>query len=100
MGIGVRRRSPHLLAPKKLFNIRRLPSLGMVFRQVKAFVAWRLRTIHPNPGPRRRDKSDEAKVARRERRKVRRKERREQRVRERQSGVSEKRVMVVLTWNV
>ena len=98
MGDGVRWNSPLHLAPKKQFTFRRLPILGMVFRQVRAYVAWRLRSIHPNPGPRRRDKSDEAKKARRERRKVGRQERKERKKRE--SQVGDRREMVVATWNV
>ena len=98
MGDGVRWNLPLHLAPKKHFNFRRLPILGMVFRQVRAYVAWRLRIIHPNPGPRRRDKSDEAKAAKREKKKARKRERQERKAREGQRG--ERREMVVVTWNV
>ena len=54
---------------------------------------WRLRTIHPNPGPNKRDKSEEGKRRRRERRKERRKEKR-------QANRQKKEHLTIVTWNV
>ena len=53
---------------------------------------WRLRTIHPNPGPNKRDKTEEGKRRRRERRKERRKEKR--------LANRQKKHLTIVTWNV
>ena len=90
---------PHHVAPEKLFIFRHLPVMGKIFsvdvRGVCGMLKWKLRTIHPNPGPR--DKSEEGKKRRRERRKARRQEKRIERA---QAEVSEVRELVVVAWNV
>ena len=59
-------------------------------------ISARLRTIHPNPGPR--DKTEEGKKARRERRYKRRSEKREERNRNEEGR--EEEFLEVVTWNV
>ena len=62
-------------------------------RQTEAEIKWRLRTIHPNPGPNTRDKTEEGRRRRRERRSERRKEKRAAR----NQG---KKHLTITTWNV
>ena len=67
-----------------------------------AWIASRLRTIHPNPGPAR-YRTPEAKAARKERRKARRGEKWEERRaagEERKAREKTKDEMTVVTWNV
>ena len=104
MGSGVEWKLPHHPAPKKLFTFRHLPIRGEIFRLgergLKGWLAWKLRSIHPNPGPRDRNKSEEGKAARRERRRRRRQEKREVRQAARQAEVREMTEIVVVAWNV
>ena len=99
MGNGVVWRWPPHAAPKRLWRLQPtwVGFLREEERLVAAVVAIRLSTIHPNPGPNGRDKSETGKEARRGRRKEKRKERREARLKERQVGKEE---LVVVTWNV
>ena len=71
-------------------------SLGVNFshRARRALIKFRLMCIHPNPGPRSRDKTEEGKKRRRERRKERRKEKRVQKEEEKFKHLK------VATWNV
>ena len=69
-------------------------------RRRKTEVRMRLRTIHPNPGPR--GRSDQEKLRRREKRKLRRKansERKKERRRQERLGKVKEELKVV-TWNV
>ena len=99
MGNGVVWRLPHHAAPEKLNIFRHLPITGKIFGVDECVVCgvlkWKLRTVHPNPGPR--DKTEEGKTRRRERRKARRREKRLERA---QAKVSEVREIVVVAWNV
>ena len=68
------------------------------------FIIFKLQTIHPNPGPHRRDKSDEGRSSRMERKKLRRQMKR-LRVQELQATYNEsskKKIQEfrVITWNV
>ena len=80
MGNGVVRNLPHRAAPKKLSIFRQQPNLG-IFRLGQraraAVVAFDLVTIHPNPGPTCRDRTEEGRRRKRERRYIRRKEKAE-----------------------
>ena len=104
VGNGVGWRLPPHSAPEKLNIFRHLPIRGEIFRlgrrSIIGLLSWKLRTIHPNPGPRGRNKSEEGKEARRERRKKRRQEKRHERAQAKVSKVSEVREIVVVTWNV
>ena len=106
---------PHHPAPKKQFIFRLLPVLSGLLvlgeRASGSYMAWRLRTVHPNPGPIGRDKSDAAKAVRRERRKGRRVEKRKNKEEEKArkeaaaaaaaAEVSQHRKeLVIVTWNV
>ena len=105
MGSGVGQGRPTCSPPKTIFRLGPIRSAERRSgqdedRRRKAEVKMRLRTIHPNPGPR--EKTEEAKARRRERRKERRKEkrrRREEQRREEQAG-RKKEELVVVTWNV
>ena len=109
MGKGAGRRLPSLSAPKAI-SIRPMPVLDGPLvrgrRAVSAMVSIALRTIHPNPGPFGRDKSEEAKARRRKWRKAKRKEKRDARARlaanntDAAGPAQEKTKMVVATWNV
>ena len=99
---------PSLSAPKINF-IRHMPVLyGPLVRgrrAASAMVAIALVTIHPNPGPVARDKSEAGKARRREWRKFMRKEKREARARLAAqdimaAGPVQKEKLVVATWNV
>ena len=99
MGNGVMWRLPSHVAPEKLYIFRHLPTTGKIFRECLCVVCgvleWKLRTVHPNPGPR--DKTEEGKRRRRERKRLRRQERREERA---QARTKEVREIVVVAWNV
>ena len=79
-----------------------------VFSQLRAlenFVKAKLVTIHPNPGPHSRDKTEEGKERRRERRYEKRKEKRKQKkeAKEKQDEEKKKREekhIRIATWNV
>ena len=60
--------------------------------QWESVIEWRLRTIHPNPGPHKRDKTEEGKRRRRERRMERRREKR--------AAKQEKDHLTIVAWNV
>ena len=96
---------PNLPAPKIKFN-RHLPGSGrllrMGLRPTTALVAIALQTIHPNPGPMGRDKSEGGKAARRERRKEKRKEKRRNREVPTNSDPTPRMTtkVEVVTWNV
>ena len=84
----------------------RLLRLGL--RATIALVAFALQTVHPNPGPRRRDKTEEGKTRRKERRKERRRERRRIGAEQRQPVTNSipdpnpegKDRVTAVTWNV
>ena len=61
---------------------------------VRGEIKLKLLTIHPNPGPRGRDKSDEGKKARRERRYKKRIEKRTVRPKGSENDIE------IITWNV
>ena len=63
-------------------------------RARESLIKFNLMTIHPNPGPRNRDKTEEGKMRRRERRKEKRKEKRKQKEEEKF------KFLRVATWNV
>ena len=82
-----------------------------VFSQLRAlenFVKAKLVTIHPNPGPHSRDKTEEGKERRRERRYEKRKEKRKQKKEAKEKQDEEKkkreekhiRIAGIATWNV
>ena len=80
MGIGVGRDLPHRPAPKTCFISRQKPILGKLSLEARIlFVAMRLRTIHPNLGPKSRDKTERGKARRLEKRYGKRREKREAR---------------------
>ncbi len=62
-------------------------------KQIEGALKWRLRTIHPNPGPNKRDKTEEGKRRRRERRKEKRKEKR-------LANRQKKKHLIIVTWSV
>ena len=73
-------RLPNLSAPKT-YSIRQMPVRGKLqklgLRATKAWISAQLVTIHPNPGPGGRDKSEVGLARRRERRKESRRLKRE-----------------------
>ena len=103
MGSGVGWNLPHHSAPKKLTTCRQQPTSG-IFRFSRraraAIVALRLVTIHPNPGPTSRDKTEEGKRKRRERRYGRRKEKAETKKEQARRANEEVKELTVVTWNV
>ena len=103
LGNGVGWRLPSHPAPKKRIIFRLLPIRGIFRigeRGLVGVLSWRLRTIHPNPGPGGRNKSEEGKAARMERRRGRRKRKREARAQAAVSEVSEVKEITVVAWNV
>ena len=67
-------------------------------RRLDTEIAHKLQTIHPNPGPRKRNKTEEGKIRRRERRKLRRLEKRQERQEE--INRQENRFVDIVAWNV
>ena len=103
MGNGVVWNLPHQAAPKKLIIFRQQPNLGsfrLGQRARAAEVAFGLVTVHPNPGPTCRDRTEEGRRKKRERRYTRRKEKAE--ARKEQASRTEQQVkeLSIATWNV
>ena len=67
-------------------------------RSRRAYILSKLWTIHPNPGPGKRNKTEEGKKARRERRYDKRRRKREQRAGI--DGNGQKKSYTIVTWNV
>ena len=101
MGNGVGWRLLTQAAPEKLLIFRHLPIVGKIFRlgrrELIGLLVWKLRMIHPNPGPGGRNQSEEGKAARKGRKRLRRKAKREERAR---AKISKIREIIVIAWNV
>ena len=99
MGNGVGWRLPTHPAPK--IRSRQEPILGllrMLREHVEAVVAIRLRSIHPNPGPGGRDKSERGRAERMARKRATRESKRQARTGQEQGGGKEE--INVVAWNV
>ena len=99
-GVAVWGRGLPFLPAPKISSTRQKPAGARTRRHVTAVVAFRLVTIHPNPGPR--DKTAEGKAARRERRKEARKRKRGANAvsANARGEQQEKKALVVVAWNV